>query len=316
MEKKQILQSFIDEKTDARMGDPAYIFSLIDVMSDTNTLFTDEDLDDGRVLRTHYLQVDEHSEPIVHRWKGPAMYVIDSTGTIVDQRWFVLGLEIAETSGSLAKEAFKQALKQGNMFVIRYIVEKLGLRVATTDALRLAAQYGHIDPVEYIVCSGYAEIMPALIVAINNGHNEVGMYLLKEVLRRLGTTGLTVMFNEPFFRALGNNGDLSLIDYIVSKGLDEESAGFLLEIAARRNNVEAVDYLLNYIVQNQWADGVDMTAIMSSAASGSAFEVIEYLMNQTLHSYAVDFWQVIDSAQSDYQDTLRTYITGFFPDMQ
>lgn len=321
MEKKQILQTFIDEKTDAGLGDPAYIFSIIDQMSDTSIFYNATDAVDGRLTRVHYIQVDEQSEPLVHRWKGPAIYVTDDVkgDTVESPRWFILGLELNENevqpNRPLAQAAFIKALKQGHMFIIWYIVEKLNLRVDTTDALRIAAQYGQLEAVEYIVNRGNAEILPALVASVGV-NNDMVVYLYEEFQQRSGNARLSLMFDEPFFVALGTHGDLELINYFVCGGdLNEESLFLLLTHAARRNSVEIVEYLFGYIVQQGLASMVDMTSVMSTASRWCSFEVLEYLCTQTLYPYVVDFWQVINSAPSLCSNDVYNYITSLFPEL-
>jgi hypothetical protein len=238
--KDQTLRDLIEEKVGEGTGDPALVYSLISQMADTDVFYVDWRIEGGYVERTYYLQLDDHSEPVVHRWSGPAVVTLAPNGNSVRERWFAFGHELCLPRGSsVVQEALLAALQRGDLYAITYVADRLDVRMDSTDALRIAAAHGQLHVVQYIVSTSNAELIPALIVAISQGHQTVVVYLYEEFMKRYGQ--VTVVSQEPFLRALAH-ANRTLMSYVITRGgIGQEETVFLLETAARSNHVDTVE---------------------------------------------------------------------------
>eukprot|EP00051_Salpingoeca_urceolata_P031058 m.493523 g.493523 ORF g.493523 m.493523 type:complete len:422 (+) comp37300_c0_seq1:199-1464(+) len=119
----------------------------------------------------------------------------------------------------------------GNLEVLRYLVEAWGKRVIHEDAVSLAAHGGHLELIKYVHKMGSSLTGRAVRVAAFGGH--------LDVLRFFHDNG--VVFNEDAMAAAAESGHVSVLSYLRDLGCPMNTDACLRAIDRRQ--LDALKFL-------------------------------------------------------------------------
>ena len=113
------------------------------------------------------------------------------------------------------KHTVEEMCRDGNLCVVKYLVEEHGADVHVSALLYTAAENGHLDIVKYLVEEHGADVHAdneyALRWAANNGHLDVVKYLVEE-------RGADVHAqNEKAMKWAAEYGHLDVVKYLVEE---------------------------------------------------------------------------------------------------
>jgi hypothetical protein len=163
------------------------------------------------------------------------------------------------------------AARDGNLIGLRYLAEICGdnIHIYNDEALRLSAENGHLEIVQYLVgrganinlANGYA-----LHYSAGNGHLEVVIYLVEHGAN-LYAKALTIS---------ASNGHIWIVKYLVEKCCVDINSTYALHYSADNGHLEVVRYLVER--------GADIhkdkeAALVTSAARGQ-LEVVKYFIEE------------------------------------
>ncbi|AYV84971.1 MAG: hypothetical protein Satyrvirus1_57 [Satyrvirus sp.] len=108
----------------------------------------------------------------------------------------------------IKKMSLDMAAKNGNIDIVKYFVEEIGIE--SDDSLILAADHGHYKIVKYLVQKGadvHASKDSAIIFASSNGHTKIVKFLTKK--------GINIhAYNDCAIRWAALNGHTDIVDFL------------------------------------------------------------------------------------------------------
>ena len=171
---------------------------------------------------------------------------------------------------------FYDAVRQGFLDVIKYVIEKRVSKDAKVSGLKLAAEQGHLEIVKWLIEYGISPLEDALIAAADKGHIEIVKYLVER--------GANVRAKDD--QALGyasRNGNLEIVKALVELGADVDAfKGYALRMAAANGHLAVVKYLVE--------NGADIHIMRDEALITAAYNrklaVLKYLVRQGANPHA------------------------------
>lgn len=171
------------------------------------------------------------------------------------------------------ERAFLKSVIGGQLPIVRFLVEK---GVSRHDVmLSAAAQYGHLDIVQYL--RNFVEYVPlsALWRAAENGHASIVFYLMETK---------AVEFNPEdkyVHRAVldaSKNGHAEIVQYLLNCGAKANTHKILqpLQMAASKGHLEIVELLLHYGANVHARDEI----ALKDACAGGFLDIVECLVDK------------------------------------
>lgn len=236
-------------------------------------------------------------------------------------------------------QALKQAIRDGDLAAAKTLIENgANPLYEDGDAIFIAADYGYLDILTYyvwdLVNEGHSAIMDylgnALIIAAASGQQGIVEYLING-----GHVAISIPAVKYALLYATQNGHLSIVDFLRSKGADITfSNGTLLIEAVNNGHDDVVAYLLSYIdinIQGGLAifqaavtgnlstlellvsNGANLSlmgdASLAEAAYGGHLAVVEYLISQGVDPNANEGYSLTRAAEGGDLDMV-IYLVG------
>jgi ankyrin repeat protein len=213
------------------------------------------------------------------------------------------------------------ACRNGNLHKVKYLIDH-DVNVNKNSAMRLAAIYGHLKIVKYLVKQGadiHAVNDLALQVAARYGHREVVQYLNNIKERKL-----TMNLNEQLFNEC-ENGNLDKVKRLVKQGADihaddlnkvkqlvEQGANIharddlALRLAAEYGHLEVVKFLVeqgaNIHARDNYAEN---DYALRRAAGNGQLDVVKYLVEKGANIHADDDYALQVAARYGHREVVQ-----------
>jgi len=222
----------------------------------------------------------------------------------------------------IENKLLQHASKFGRLNVVQHLIENTAspttlINADSNRALRLAAEHGHFDIVEYL-CNHGADISAyehqAMRRASIHGHVEIERYLLKGADSKESLDPYIHIQNKMFLTAAvyGNIGFIKEKSFPLD--IIQSDNNYAFRMAAKNGHFEVIKYIVERISETNDALALaslihaDNDSALRKAAYNNHYDIVKYLVEHGANVHACDDDAVKRAIISGHMDIIKYLI--------